>query len=101
MNNSEDQISYGEVVAEYQDSDGTIHIQTKGRYNGATKTIKEQLRQDVAFDTNTLLSEVIKSLEKYRTTGTQELIIRVSRGGSGSNGIIQTTWTVYKKRFDK
>lgn len=77
--------------------DKTVLIVTEGYFDGL-QSVKEQIREDIQTSYATLLTDVIKCLDVFKTD-TPELIIRISKDKTGTPTMIQKTWQTSKKKL--
>lgn len=87
---------YGEIVAEYPNTDGTWTVVRRGRYNGQDKTEKRWIRADIDTTNKTLAQDVLASLTPIKS-GSPEVTIRVINDKFGNPFLIQKTWLVIKE----
>jgi hypothetical protein len=89
-------MEFGKRIVTITNPDGSQSITEEG-YHFGLNTVREETRMSIEISQNTLLTEVIKSLDLLKTD-TPEINIRIIKDERGFPKFLQKTWVVYKRK---
>jgi hypothetical protein len=89
-------ITYGKVVTEVENPDGSITLRDESYYAGKKGKVIERIREDIRTNKTDYFKDVVTALGIIKTD-TPEVTISIKKDDRGDPHLIQRTYIVLKE----